>query len=173
MWIVRNIVISILCVAGLFSIVASGGPKYVYRSNQVTGTDVDGRVSVSLQALCYGSCKAYLLTILNNTNKDIELDWNKTLYISSGKTSGGFMFEGVLYKDRNNRKPPDIIFPGQEFSKKIYPNKLVDYTSGKYGGWVHYPIPAGENGAYVTLRIGEEEINKRLIVNITRKKAAN
>jgi hypothetical protein len=35
------------------------------------------------------------------------------------------MFEGVIYKDRNNLKLPTIIFAGPKFEKIIWPNNLI------------------------------------------------
>jgi len=71
------------------------------------------------------------LTIRNKTNKNIELNWNKTLYITGGQTSGGFMFEGVVYAERNNPKPADLIFGNSTFTKEISPSNLVDYETGR------------------------------------------
>ena len=112
-------------------------------------------------------CKAFRLTIKNKTNKNLELDWNKTLYISNGQTSGGFMFEGVVYKDRNNSKPPDIIFAGDEFSKDILPNNLVYFSNNKYNmGWKHRPMPAGENGVFLTIVVDGKEISGKSTMSL-------
>lgn len=70
-------------------------------------------------------CEAFCLSIRNKSHKNLELNWNKTLYIVNGQTSGSFMFEGVVYKDRNNPKPPDVIFPRATLIKAIWPNNLV------------------------------------------------
>jgi hypothetical protein len=124
--------------------------------------------TAKISPLCPNGCQAFLLTIENKTDKDLELDWNKTLYISNGRTSGGFMFEGVVYKDRNNPKPPDIIFAKSRFLKTIWPNNLVHFSSGKYGGWRNEDMPTGENGVYLTVKIGDQEIKEKITINITR-----
>jgi hypothetical protein len=108
------------------------------------------------------------LTVKNKTNKNLELNWNKTLYIVNGQTSGGFMFEGVVYKDRNNSKSPDVIFPNGTLSKAIWPNNLVYFSSGQYGGWRHESLPPGENGVYLTVIVDGKEISEKITMNLSR-----
>jgi len=84
---------------------------------------------------------AFALTILNKTNKDLELDWNKTLFIQRGVTSGGFMFEGISYRDRNNSKSPNIIFANSRFWKFIYPNILAKHYNKN---WYHTGMGSGK-----------------------------
>lgn len=110
--------------------------------------------------------KAFNLYIKNKTHIDIELDWNKTLYIENGQTNGGFMFEGVIYKDRNNQKPPTIIFANSEFKKIIWPNNLVFFEPEL--GWGHKPIELGQNGVYLTIKVGEKEIKEKLLLNMSK-----
>jgi hypothetical protein len=106
------------------------------------------------------------LTIQNKTNGDLELIWDKTLYIEDGVTKGGFMFEGVVFKDRNRPKPPDIVFAGSQFSKTIYPNVYVTYERNL--GWYNKTInKPGEVGAYVTIRAKDKELHEKLIVRIS------
>lgn len=112
-----------------------------------------------------GQKDSFLLTIQNRTSQDLEIDWNKTLFIESGTTSGGFMFEGVVYTNRSNPKPPDVVFGRSEFTKTIYPNKLVSFTSGKYGGWNHDSITYSATGVYLTIKVGSEEIKEKILVN--------
>jgi len=116
-----------------------------------------------------GIPEAFSLTILNTTDQDIEIDWNKTLFINNGQTSGGFMFEGVVYKDRNNQKNPDIIFGKNIFSKTIWPNNLVSYVSGQYGGWRHTPMSPGENGVSLVIKTKDQELRENMTVDLSYK----
>ena len=109
--------------------------------------------------------EGFRLIVKNKTNKNLELNWNKTLYIVHGQTSGGFMFEGIVYKDRNNPKSPDVVFPGGELSKSIWPNNLVKFFSG---GWIHDSMPPGENGIYLTVVVEGKEISEKLTVVLSR-----
>lgn len=165
---IRCFVIVWVCIVGLFAIVGSGGPRYVYRVSPTMQISTNDFFVAKISPLCPNGCKAFSLTIENKTDKDMELDWNKTLYISNGKTSGGFMFEGVVYKDRNNPKPPDIIFAKSTFSKTIWPNNLVYFSSGKYGKWRNEDMPTGENGVYLTVKVGSQEIKEKITINLIR-----
>jgi len=112
----------------------------------------------------------FILNIHNHTDKILKLDWDKTYYILNGQTYGGFMFEGIVYRERNNPKPPDIIFPNGKLLKNIWPNNLVSF-SGKY--WHNEEFPEGENGVYLTLIADGKEINEKLTVNILRTPVKN
>lgn len=105
-----------------------------------------------ISPVCSGyGCEAFTLNLTNNTDKDIEIDWNRTLYLVHNQTHGGFMFEGIVYRDRNNPKPPDIVFAHSTLRKTIWPNDLVYFSSGtRYANWSHEAMPRGENGVYLS-----------------------
>lgn len=105
-------------------------------------------------------CEAFRLTVKNKTNKNLELNWNKTLYVVQGQTAGGFMSEGVVFKDRNNPRSPDVIFPGSELSKTIWPNNLVSYKRG----WENEDMPTEGNGVYLTVVVDGKEISEKLAI---------
>jgi len=110
-----------------------------------------------------GYC-AFILIIINNSDKELEVDWNRTLYVDNGKTNGSFMFEGIVYKDRNNPKSPDIIFPKSEFSKIIWPSNLVTFE-GMY--WLHHCMGEGNKGVSLSIKSDGKEIRENLILEIT------
>ena len=147
---------------------------YKWKSVPVNAVVENEKFEVHLLSNCkngsamYGGCKGFILEIVNKMDKNIEVNWNKIFYISGGQTSGGFMFEGIVYKDRNDPKSPDIVFGNSTFRKTIWPNNLVDFTSGKYGGWRHDSMPVGENGAYISLIIDGKEVNERLFVRLSK-----
>jgi len=141
-------------------IVVKAEPTVMQASNEYFETTATPRCG------SYG-CEAFTLQIKNKTDKNLEVNWNKTLYITRGQTSGGFMFEGVVYKDRNNPKSPDIVFGNGTLSKTIWPNNLVEFSSGKYGGWRNEDMPSGENGIYLTVNVDGKEISQKLVTNIS------
>lgn len=108
---------------------------------------------------------AFILSIVNKTDKNIEINWGKTLFISGGQTSGGFMFEGVSYRDRNNPNPADIIFGNSTFTKTIYPITLSAWEKG-WDWTIHESILEGDYGAYVTLLVDGKEVGERLFLRI-------
>ena len=73
--------------------------------------------------------KGFLLTIHNKTSKNMEIDWNKTLYIYNSKTNGGFMFKDTPFADRNKPRPAEIIPGDALFQKEIFPSNLAEFSS--------------------------------------------
>ncbi len=126
--------------------------------------------NADITPICHTASYGYQefrLSIQNKTDKNIEVNWNKTLYMAGGQTSGGFMFEGVMYINRDNPKPPDIVFAHSSFSKTIWPCHLVHLSSGQYGGWFNGPMPEGENGVYLSVTVDGKEVTERLTVNLS------
>jgi hypothetical protein len=118
---------------------------------------------------CYDSLQ---LTITNKTDKNLELIWDQTFFISNERTNGSFWFEGVMYKDKNTPKQVDIVLAQQKFAKVIYPNNLTYLTGriGMGGNFVperrHGCLPAGVIGAFVTVRVDEQQIGEKLSFTI-------
>jgi len=149
--------------------------RYVWKADPVRQS-VDNEyfsANISTASCDRWGCEKFRLSVKNKTDKNIELNWNKTLYIVNGQTSGGFMFEGIVYRDRNSPKSPDIIFANGELTKGIWPNNLVGFSSGKYGGWRHGSMPRGENGVYLTVNIDGKEISEKLTLSLSRTQVTN
>jgi len=104
------------------------------------------------------------LTVENKRDEDLELDWNRTLFIQDGRTNGGFMFEGVVYRERNNPKPPDIISPGERISKQILPSNLVYFSRGSSGGWRHKFMGTGACGISLSIKVNGREIREKMLI---------
>lgn len=137
---------------------------YVWKSRPAKQEVSNDYFDAKLSPICSSwGCKAFLLSLENKTNKNLEFNWNKTLYIRKGQTSGSFMFEGVVYKDRNNSKPPDIIFANSKLLKTIWPNNLVYFSNY---GWGHESMGAGENGVYLSVIVNGKEVNEQLKLNL-------
>jgi len=116
---------------------------------------------------------SFRLSVINKTDKDLKIDWNKTRYIYKGRPHGGFVFYGIDPATIKDSIPPDLITPGELFSKEIFPTNLVAFTpireqvldkkgKGIYPG----PIPAGENGISLVILQGEQEIVDKIVLNI-------
>ena len=117
----------------------------------------------------------FRLKIVNKTQKDLEIDWNKTRYLYDGRDIGVFVFKGI--KPENIKSltiPPDIIPAGQSFTKDITPLKLLarEPITGKgtnAGKITSGPIPTGESGIFLFIRQNGNTIKEKITVKITEK----
>lgn len=73
---------------------------------------------------------SYNLTITNKTEQEVEIIWDKTIYIDeTNGTNGGFMFGNEVDwkdKDKDKIKSSTIIFAKESVTKKIYPRAIVN-----------------------------------------------
>ncbi|MFH2046206.1 MAG: hypothetical protein ABIK92_13780 [Pseudomonadota bacterium] len=149
-------------------------PQETWSYSSITSPVVTNDYTISIVPEYWGSYRrnfgwqCFALSVENKTDKNIEIVWDKTLFVTKGSTSGRFMFDGVIYKDRNNPKPNDIVFGNTTLTKLILPNNLLEYIRGSSMGWLHNIIPQGETGIYITIKIDEKEIGEKVIVNISK-----
>jgi hypothetical protein len=117
---------------------------------------------------------SFRLTVTNKTDQNLELDWNKTVYIHNGRTRGGFVFKGIKPEDiKESTIPADTILGGHTFSKVISPYKLlaraplrdprIEATESSI-----YPgiLPAGENGMVLVIRLNGKELVEKITLTI-------
>lgn len=142
---------------------------YTYQADPQVVANRNDSYEVELKPIpctSFLGCTGFNLSIKNNTESEIEIDWNKSLFVANGQTNGGFMFEGTVFKDRNNSKDPDVIFANSSFNKKIYPNALVGYNTTLHK-WLQAPMYNGSYGAYLRLKVNGKEFSEKLITKIT------
>lgn len=117
---------------------------------------------------------SFRLTVTNKTGKNLEIDWNKTVYIHNGRTRGGFVFKGIKPEDiRDSTIPADTILGEHTFSKVISPYKLLalaplrDPSVGATESSI-YPgiLPAGENGIVLVVRLNGKEVVEKITLAI-------
>ena len=121
----------------------------------------------------------FLLTVSNKSDKDLEIDWNRTRYIYNGKLYGGFAFEGIRPEDiKNSTIPSTIILKGSRFSKEIAPIKLIAFVPLRdkrlgpdHSGISPGPLPAGENGIFLVIRQNGKEVREKIALNIVSEEA--
>lgn len=116
---------------------------------------------------------SFRLSVRNKTDEALKIDWNKTRYVYKGRPYGGFVFYGIDPATIKDSIPPDLIAPGELFSKEIFPTNLVAFTpirrdvlNKKGRGIYPGPIPAGENGIYLVILQGGQEIVEKILLNI-------
>ncbi len=119
----------------------------------------------------------FRLTVENKTDNNLEIDWNKTRYIFSGRASGVFVFKGINPEDiKNLTIPADTVPPGAKLSKEIAPARLVavapirDRSVGAVkSGFSPGVLPEGKNGIYLVIRTPEQEMRVNITLNIESK----
>jgi len=116
----------------------------------------------------------FILNIENTSDAPVEIDWNKTLFIQGGQTNGGFIYEGIVYAERNNPRLPDVVLPHSAMNKEISPSNLVIYSAPyRYngilipGGWRKGTIGSGNHGVYVTIRCNQKEAWHKLVFDVS------
>jgi hypothetical protein len=107
-------------------------------------------------------CTGFNLFLENKTNEDLEIDWSKTFYLSQRKERGGFVFEGIIFRDKNLRRPPDIVVGHGLLSKRITPESLLYYDLG----WKYKYMGPGDHGVLLTVKADGREIRERLNLNL-------
>jgi len=118
---------------------------------------------------------AFNITVINKTEQDLVIDWNRSRYIHDGRGRGPFVFEGIEPETiRNETVPPDIIPPKGRMSKRIAPFRLIAFAPlGNPGvgiatkGIAAGKIPAGENGIYLVVRQGERDFRRKITVHLS------
>ena len=119
---------------------------------------------------------SFRLMVNNKTDKNIEIDWNKTRYIHDGQTLGRFVFKGIKPEDvKNATIPSDTILAGGFFSREIMPDNLWTHTptsdrsEGIEADGQHRILPNGENGILLVVRQNGKELIEKIILTIEEK----
>jgi len=105
----------------------------------------------------------FKLDVRNNCDKNIEIDWNETYYLSMGQQSGGFLFEGTDFKNTDSYKPPELLIPSYAMTKVIVPNRLLFFNKN----WCYSFMKPGENGIYLSVDVDGVKITEKITVDIS------
>jgi hypothetical protein len=168
-----------LVVIGLTIGIGAGcAPNMVSTSDPAIQFVTNPNYEIQFEPLKQGlrSFVAFRLTVTNKTKNQLRIDWNKTRYLFNGRQRGLYVFRGIDPDAvKQQTIAPDIIAPQDVFTKIIAPQKLIAYVpirdqhkldlgkSAISGG----PVPAGENGILLVIRMNGEQITERLTVDIT------
>jgi hypothetical protein len=114
---------------------------------------------------------SYDLTVTNKTNQDVEIIWDKTMYINENNTTNdGFVFgDETNYYDyyKDHQRKTTIVFAKDSMKKTLYPACLASFRRG----WSHNYLPSGKTGVYLTAKVGDEVVTQRLYINISYEEA--
>jgi hypothetical protein len=91
----------------------------------------------------WGKIEKMGVQLLNKTNAEMEIDWNRSRYIDIYNVSHTLVPAGIKYTDKNNNKPPAIIPPNAAHSDIILPtdNIYYDDNPGTYNdSWKISPL---------------------------------
>jgi hypothetical protein len=110
-----------------------------------------------------------LLELHNKTGQDLTVNWDETVYLQGGTPNGGFLLQGT---SGARLRGYDVIFPHETFVATIYPSTLAQPPgSGTLTDpsldYLHKPMPAGENGIDIKMRVGFEDARQRLTFMIS------
>ncbi|MFZ5570247.1 MAG: hypothetical protein ACOZF0_07575 [Thermodesulfobacteriota bacterium] len=117
----------------------------------------------------------FQLEVVNRSDRDIVIDWNRTRYIYNGKAAGGFVFYGMDPRTVKEQTIPDeVVAPGRSLTKKIAPLKLVALAPMRdrniapdQGGISPGIVPAGINGLRLAAACGGKPVRKEIAVTVS------
>ena len=118
-------------------------------------------------------CSGFSLYLENKSHQDIDIDWSRTVYLKQGVESGGFIFEGIILRDRKDYQPLETVVAYGVLSKKIIPEMLtangIAPKKLTYRGTGPQPFMGpGEHGIRLVVKAGGREISERLVIYILR-----
>ena len=121
----------------------------------------------------------FRLTVTNTSDRDMEIDWNRTRYFHNGRDAGGVFFEGIEPDAiKNATVPGALIRPGETFTRDIAPVKLVAFAplreqsiDTKNRNISAGMIPPGENGLLLVIRQDAKLARAQILVRIENRDA--
>jgi hypothetical protein len=153
----------LLCLVALIPWAGCKTTRTVWKSQPDVLRSGNPYFNVELSVHCdTDGCTGFNLFLENKTNKDLEVDWSRTFYLNQRKKSGGFVFEGIILKDRNLRKPSEIVVAHGVLSKRITP-EILAYTDQ---GWTYRNMGPGDHGILLSVKVDGREINEMLNLNL-------
>jgi hypothetical protein len=155
----------LMLLVALCSVVLLGGCSGIMVSTTHISKD-NPYLDFQLKTIDYLS---YDLTVTNKTNQDVEIIWDKTMYINeTNTTNDGFMFgDEIYYEDRVRQQKTTTIFAKDSMKKTLYPACLAYWRRS----WSHNYLPSGKTGIYLVAKVGDEVVTQRLYINISYEEA--
>ena len=149
----------------------------VYTSNPTTQKVENDLFEVELEPhLAPGKhyFDSFRYVIVNRSDKDLVLDWEKTFYLKNGKRFGHWGWKGMALEQLQEvvKQPLITIEPGDTISELIFPLKMI--ARSNYTAIMRDEpnvdlgiIPESESGMLLTVRQGGKVIRETLTCTIS------
>lgn len=95
-------------------------------------------------------CDSFLLHVVNNTNKPLEILWDKTFFVHNGTRDGGFVF-GQRACNYTDLPRASSIPPGGSFETEVWPEVLV-HSQTSPQTCSHSFLERGRDGIFLTIK---------------------
>lgn len=164
-----------------FVILSDCAPKWVTTSKPAIQTAGNSVYNLTLEPRKeeFNYYSFFRLTVANNSNTPIEIDWNQTFYLFNGKTAKGFIFQGVTAEQiKDGTIPPDTVLPGATLQREIAALRLVSWapigdksvtpTETRYTPGA---MPDGENGVLLFVTYKGKPLRQKISVSIQSEKS--
>lgn len=163
----KNLLMCVLL--GLFLVgLSCASKRYMWRSQPNMQEASNEYYTATISPIyIFNGYKGFTLYIHNKSPGDIDVDWDNTLYVYEGKKKGGFIFQKMRSGDRIDT--PSII-SGSMFSEDIFPAKLATYSTIALST-IYEPMGPGENGVFLTVKVGGKVVTETLTLNFTQDKS--
>ncbi|MBI5062487.1 MAG: hypothetical protein HZB87_03195, partial [Desulfatitalea sp.] len=109
----------------------------------------------------------FRLTLHNDGQTPLTLDWNKTRYLHNGRDLGVFIYRGIDPATIQGNIPAEVVAAGSAFTQVIFPLRTIAFLPSSQmpqegrRGFIPGVLPSGENGIRLALiRDGQESHQK-------------
>ena len=114
----------------------------------------------------------FRLTLHNDGQTPLTLDWNKTRYLHNAKDLGLFIFKGIDPAAIQGNIPPEVVPAGAVFTQEIFPLRTIAFLprdqipqEGRRG-FIPGILPAGENGILLSLSRDGQASSQKLSLRL-------
>lgn len=112
------------------------------------------------KSLKHISHAGFYIHICNNSLKNIEINWNKTLYFENGFIKNNFALPNISHTQKNEPIKNQIIPSLTKFHTLLYPWDCRDIDGNMLS------MPFGDNGIFLCIKHEEKEEFIKLCVRI-------
>lgn len=109
-------------------------------------------------------CDSFSLRVLNNTDKPMEILWDKTFYVHNGMRNGRVVFGQSVCSDADLPETSSIA-PEGSFETAVWPEILV-HSSKSHQNCLHSFLETGQDGIFLTVKGDGAEMGETVTLNV-------